>query len=110
MVLHKDRLEGTLSKDVTERLKLRVSTSSSYAIEPRSVGKRYKIILSDAFQHTPNQELILGVARSWKWYRDLTKGRVRAVQELAKNEQVSVETITQNFLLLVLSLISLRGS
>ena len=96
VVLYKDRLEVTLSKDITERLKLRVSTSSSYPIEPRSVGKRHKIILSDALQHTPNQELILCVARSWKWYQDLTKGRVKSLQELAKNEHTSVETITRN--------------
>ena len=96
VVFYKDRLEVTLSKDITERLKLRESASCSYPIEPRSVGKRNKIILSDALQHTPNQELILCVVRSWKWYQDLTEGRVRSLQELAKNEQVSVETITRN--------------
>jgi len=75
---------------------LREPAYCTYPIEPRSVGKRNKIILSDALQHTPNQELILCVARSWKWYQDLTKGRVKSLQELAKNEQVSVETITRN--------------
>ena len=96
VVLYKDRLEVTLSKDITERLKLNGPACCAYPIEPRSVGKRHKIILSDALQHTPNQELILCVARSWKWYWDLTKGRVKSLQELAKNEQVSVETITRN--------------
>ena len=65
-------------------------------IEHRSVGKRNKIILSDALQLHPNQELILCVARSWKWYQDLTKGKVRSLQELAKMEHTSVETITRN--------------
>jgi hypothetical protein len=96
VVLYKDRLEVTLSKDITERLRLREPACCTYPIEPRSVGKRNKIILSDALQHAPNQELILCVARSWKWYQALTKGRVKSVQELAKNEQVSVETITRN--------------
>ena len=96
VVLYNDRLEVTLSKDITERLKLSGPSCCAYPINPRSVGKRHKIILSDALQHTPNQELILCVARSWKWYQDLTKGRVKSLQELAKKEQVSVETITRN--------------
>jgi len=96
VVLYKDRLEVILSKDITERLKLREPAHCSYPIEPRSVGKRNKIILSDAPRHTPNQELILCVARSWKWYQDLTKGRVRSLHELAEMEHTSVETITRN--------------
>ena len=88
--------DNTFSKDITERLKLNDPACCAYPIEPPSVGKRHKIILRDALQHTPNQELILCVARSWKWYQDLTKGGVRSLQELAKNEQVSVETITRN--------------
>ena len=68
----------------------------SYPIEPRSVGKRNKIILSDALQQHPNQELILCIARSWKWYQDLIKGKVESLQELTKMERTSVETITRN--------------
>lgn len=96
VVLYKDRLEVTLSDDITQRLNLLEPVRCSYPIEPRSVGKRNKIILNDALQLHPNQELILCVARSWKWYQDLTKGRVKSLQELAKMERTSVETITRN--------------
>ena len=81
---------------VTQRLKLSTPVRCSYPIEPRSVGKRNKIILSDALQQHPNQELILCIARSWKCYQDLTKGIVKSLQELAKMERTSVETITRN--------------
>ena len=96
VVLYKDRLEVTLSDNITKRLKLNTPVRCSYPIEPRSVGKRNKIILSDALQRHPNQELILCIARSWKWYQDLTKGKVKSLQELAKMERTSVETITRN--------------
>ena len=76
-------LEVSLSDDMTQRLKLSATVRCSYPIEPRSVGKRNKIILSDALQLHPNQELILCIARSWKWYQALSKGKVRSVQELA---------------------------
>ena len=89
-------LEVSLSDDMTQRLKLSATVRCSYPIEPRSVGKRNKIILSDALQLHPNQELILCVARSWKWYQGLTKGRVKSLQELSKMERTSVETITRN--------------
>ena len=95
-MLYKDRLEVTLSDNITQRLKLNTPVRCSYPIEPRSVGKRNKIILSDALQQHPNQELILCIARSWKWYQDLTKGKVKSLQELAKMEHTSVETITRN--------------
>ena len=75
---------------------------SSYPIKPRSVGKRNKVILSDVPQNTPNQELILCVAKSWKWYHGLSKGKVRSVQELAALEKTTVETITRNLPLAVL--------
>ena len=97
VVLYKDRLEVTLSDNITQRLKLRKPVLCSYPIEPRSVGKRNKIILSDALQQHPNQELILCIARSWKWYQDLTKGKVKSLQELSKMERTSVETITYQF-------------
>ena len=42
------------------------------------------------------------VAKSWKWYQALSKGKVRSVQELAAQEKTSVETITRNLLLAVL--------
>jgi len=96
VVLYKDRLEVTLSDNITQRLKLSTPVHCSYPIEPRSVGKRNKIILSDALQQHPNQELVLCIARSWKWYQDLTKGKVKSLQELAKMERTSVETITRN--------------
>ena len=54
-------------------------------MKPRSVGKRNKIILNDVPLNTPNPELILRVAKSWKWY-----------QELAKEENRNVETTTRN--------------
>jgi hypothetical protein len=66
VVLYKSRLEVTLSREISERLQLNEPASCSYPIEPRSVGKRNKFILSDAPQHNPNHELILCVARSWK--------------------------------------------
>jgi hypothetical protein len=47
-------------------------------------------------------ELILCVAKSWKWYQALSKGKVRSVQELAALEKTSVETITRNLPLAVL--------
>jgi len=46
--------------------------------------------------------LILCVAKSWKWYQALSKGKVRSVQELAAQEKTSVETITRNLPLAVL--------
>jgi hypothetical protein len=75
---------------------------SSYPIKPRSVGKRNKVILSNVPQNTPNLELILCVAKSWKWYQALSKGKVRSVQELAALEKTTVETITRNLPLAVL--------
>ena len=95
-------LEVSLSDDMTQRLKLSATVRSSYPIEPRSVGKRNKIILSDALQLHPNQELILCIARSWKWYQALSKGKVRSVQELSALEKTTVETITRNLPLAVL--------
>ena len=56
----------------------------------------------DTPQNAPNQELILCVAKSWKWYQALSKGKVRSVQELAALEKTSVETITRNLPLAVL--------
>ncbi|MGC6526482.1 MAG: recombinase family protein, partial [Paracoccaceae bacterium] len=103
VVLYKDRLEVTLSRSISEILALTESASSSYPIKPRSVGKRNKIILSEASQNTPNQELILCVAKSWKWYQALSKGKVRSVQELAKDENTTVETITRNLPLAALN-------
>jgi hypothetical protein len=102
VLLFGDRLEVTLSKSIAERLKLTEPASSSYPIKPRSVGKRNKVILSNVPQNTPNQELILCVAKSWKWYQALSKGKVRSVQELAAQEKTSVETITRNLPLAVL--------
>jgi hypothetical protein len=102
VVLYKDRLEVTLSRSISERLELTEPASSSYPIKPRSVGKRNKVILSDIPQNTPNLELILCVAKSWKWYQALSKGKVRSVQELAALEKTSVETITRNLPLAVL--------
>ena len=102
MVLYKDRLEVTLSQSIAERLKLTEPACSSYPIKPRSVGKRNKVILGDVPQNTPNQELILCVAKSWKWYQALSKEKVRSVQELAARERISVETITRNLPLAVL--------
>jgi predicted HTH transcriptional regulator len=100
--LHKDRLEVTLSKSVAERLELTEPAFSFYPIKRRSVRKRNKVILSDTLQNTPNQELILCVAKSWKWYQALSKGKVRSVQELAAQEKTSVETITRNLPLALL--------
>ena len=102
VVLYKDRLEVTLSKSIAERLELTEPACSSYPIKPRSVGKRNKVILSDIPHNTPNQELILCVAKSWKWYQSLSKGKVRSVQELAAQEKTSVETITRNLPLAIL--------
>ena len=102
VVLYKDRLEVTLSKSIAERLELTEPACSSYPIKPRSVGKRNKVNLSHVPQNTPNQELILCVAKSWKWYQALSKGKVRSVQELAAQEKTSVETITRNLPLAVL--------
>jgi hypothetical protein len=101
VVLYKDRLEVTLSKSLAERLELTEPACFSYPIKPRSVGKRNKVILSNLPQSTLNQELILCVAKSWKWYQALSKGKVRSVQELAKQEKASVETITRNLPLAV---------
>ena len=42
------------------------------------------------------------VAKSWKWYQALSKGKVRSVEELAALETTSVETITRNLPLAVL--------
>ena len=102
VVLYKDRLEVTLSQSIVERLELTEPPCFSYPIKPRSVGKRNKVILGDVPQNTPNQELILCVAKSWKWYQALSKGKVRSVQELAMQENTSVETITRNLPLAVL--------
>ena len=102
MVLYKDRLEVTLSQSIAERLKLTEPACSSYPIKPRSVGKRNNVILSNVPQNTLNQELILCVAKSWKWYQALSKGKVRSVQELAALEKTSVETITRNLPLAIL--------
>jgi len=46
--------------------------------------------------------LILCVAKSWKWYQALSKGQVRSVQELARQEKISVETTTRNLPLAIL--------
>ena len=102
VVLYKDRLEVTLSKSIVERLELTEPACSSYPIKPRNVGKRNKVILSDIPQNTPNLELVLCVAKSWKWYQALSKGKVRSVQELAMQEKTSVETITRNLPLAIL--------
>ena len=101
-VLYKDRLEVTLSRSISKRLELTEPACSSYTIKPRSVGKRNKVILSNVPQNTPSQELILCVAKSWKWYQALSKGKVRAIQELAMQEKTSVETITRNLPLAIL--------
>ena len=74
VVLFKDRLEVTLSKSIADRLGLKKTVCVSYPIKPRSVGKRNKIVLNDGPLNTPNQELILCVAKSWKWYQALSKG------------------------------------
>ena len=92
----------TLSKSIVERLELKEPTYSSYPIKPRSVGKRNKVILSDFPQNTPNLELILCVAKSWKWYQALSKGKLGSVQELAAQEKTTVETITRNLPLAIL--------
>ena len=102
VVLYKGRLEVTLSRSISERLELTEPACSSYPIKPRSVGKRNKVILSNVPQNSLNQELILCVAKSWKWYQALSKGKVRSVQELAMQEKTSVETITRNLPLAVL--------
>ena len=102
MVLFKDCLEVTLSKFIVDRLGLKKTVCVSYPIKPRSVGKRNKMILSEAPLNTPNPELILCVAKSWKWYQALSKGKVRSVQELAKEENTTVETITRNLPLAIL--------
>ena len=102
VLLFGDRLEVTLSRSISERLALTEPASSSYPIKLRSVGKRNKVILGDVPQNTPNQELILCVAKSWKWYQALSKGKVRSVQELAMQENTSVETITRNLHLAIL--------
>ena len=104
VVLFKDRLEVTLSKSIVDRLGLKKTVCVSYPIKPRSVGKRNKIILSEAPLNTPNQNLILCVAKSWKWYQALSKGKVRSVQELAVRENTTVETITRNLQLAILNL------
>ena len=103
VVLFKDRLEVTLSKSIVDRLGLKKTVCVSYPIKPRSVRKRNKIILSEAPLITPNQELILCIAKSWKWYQALSKGKVRSVQELAKDENTTVETITRNLPLATLN-------
>ena len=84
VVLYKDRLEVTLSKSIIDRLGLKKTVCVSYPIKLRSVGRRNKIILSEASQNTPNQELLLCVEKSWKKYQTLSKGKLRSVQELAK--------------------------
>ena len=61
------------------------------------------MILIETSQNTPNQELILCVAKSWKWYQGLSKGKVRSVQELAKEENTTVETVTRNLPLATLN-------
>ena len=66
VVLFKDRLEVTLSKSITDRSGLKKTVCVSYPIKPHSVGKRNKIILSEAPLNTLNQELILCVAKSCK--------------------------------------------
>ena len=93
VVLFKGRLEVTLSKSIVDRLGLKKTVCVSYPIKPRSVGKRNKIILSEASQNTPNEELILCVAKSWKWYQALSKGKVRSAKKLAKEENTTVETL-----------------
>ena len=103
VVLSKDRLEVTLSKSIVDRLGLNKTVYVSHPSKPRSVGKRNKIILSEAPLTTPNQELILCVAKSWKWYQALSKGKVRSVQELAMRENTTVETITRNLPLAALN-------
>ena len=40
---------------------------------------------------------------SWKWYQTLSNGKVRSVQELAKDENTTVETITRNLPLAALN-------
>ena len=102
VVLYEDRLKVTLSKSIVERVELKEPAYSSYPIKPRSVGKRNKIILSDFPQNTPNLELILCVAKSWKWYQALSKGKLGSVQELAAQEKTTVETITRNLPLAIL--------
>ena len=103
VVLFKDRLAVTLPKSIVDRLGLKKTVCVSYPIKPRSVGKRNKMILSEATLTTPNQELILCVAKSWKWYQALSKGKVGSVQELAKEENTTVETITRNLPLATLN-------
>ena len=46
--------------------------------------------------------MILCIAKSWKWYQALSKGKVNSVQKLAMQENTSVETITRNLPLAVL--------
>ena len=103
VVLCKDHLEVTLSKSLVDRLGLNKTVCVSHPIKPRSVGKRNKIILNNTPQNTSNQELILCVAKSWKWYQTLSKGNVRSVQELAMRENTTVETITSNLQLAALN-------
>ena len=103
MVLFKDRIEVTLSETIVDLLGLKKTVCVSYPIKPRSVGKRNKMILREAPLNTPNPELILCVAKSWKWYQALSKGKVRSVQELAKEENTTVETITRNLPLAALN-------
>jgi hypothetical protein len=102
VVFYKDRPEVTLSQSIAGSLELMEPACSSYPIKPRNVGKRNKVILSDIPQNTPNLELVLCVAKSWKWYQPLSKGKVRSVQELAMQEKTSVETITRNLPLAIL--------
>ena len=59
--------------------------------------------MSEGSQNTPNQELILCVAKSWKWYQALSKGKVRYVQELGMRENPTIEPITRNLPLAVLN-------
>ena len=103
VVLFKGRLKDRLSKSIADRLGLNKTVCASHRIKPRSVGKRNTIILNEASQDTPNQELILCVETSWKWYQALSKEKVRSVQEPAIRENTAVETITGNLPLAALN-------
>lgn len=103
IILYNDHILISLTEPCITSLGLKQNPLIRQNIEPQQVGQRHRVILTPQHSCKPNEEIILSVAKAWRWYEQLTTRKVHSVKELAIQEKTTSSVITRNLKLAALS-------